>query len=221
MDRDILPERGAMVEIQDQPQNPETEAPSKIAEKFAEARESVIAREAAEFKQIYKSIKEPGVKDVYNSWVRNMDVVANAQSLGREKPRLRTRVMKIANRVVGLAAAVGTGSADLVIDTITWLPRKVPVIRHFIPHDIFKKHTMRMAESAKRDVLVSQVVVGGALKAVDAGGAVVAGVLKESFIGHGPLHGSEVRAAGQYIGKKISNVTEGILHPKPKAPMKA
>lgn len=205
-----------MVETQDQPVNPEQEAPSKIAEKFASARDAVM-NEAAELKQIYKSVKEPGVKDVYNSWVQNMDVVANSMSLGREKPRLRTKIMKVTNRIVGVGSAALTGALDFVPDLLTWAPRKIPVIRHFIPHDVFKKHSMRMAEGAKVQALVGETIGGGLLKVADTVTGVGVGLVDRSFLGAGPLSGAETRAAGKYIGNKINNVTEAIMHPKVKA----
>lgn len=207
-----------MVEIQGQPQNLEQEQPSKIAEKFAAARDTVM-QEATELKQIYKSIQEPGVKDVYNSWVRNMDVVANAQSLGREKPRLRTKIMKVANRIVGIGAATLTGALDLIPDALTWLPRKVPVIRHFIPHDVFKRHTMRMAEKAKKEALSGQVVGGFVVRGLDNVAGNIARARDAAF--HPFTNSPDKRAAGQYLEKKVLNITEAIMHPKPKAPMKA
>ncbi len=204
-----------MTEQNDQPvQQEATEAKveSKIADRFASAREAVM-KESAELSEIYRSLTKPNVKDVYSAWVKNMDVVANTYSWGKDKPGFKTNMMKIMNRAVGVTAATVTGVSDIAVNTLTWLPRKVPFVRHFMPHDTFKKHTIRMAEAARREALVAR----GVAKIIDVPGAVIAGALNRSMLGVGPMGMPETRAGWQYMGKKISNVTEAILHPKGKA----
>jgi hypothetical protein len=185
---------------------------SKIASKFQSAREAVMA-ESAELSAIYRSITKPGMKDVYNSWVNNMDVVANTYSWGKEKSTLTTKLMKGTNRIVGLGSAAFAGVGDLVINTVTWLPRKVPFIGHFLPHDTLKRHSMRMAESAKRDALIAR----GVVKVIDAPGKVIAEALDRSMLGAGPAGAPELRAAWKYAGNKASEIKDAILHPKSKA----
>lgn len=204
-----------MTEQNDQPRPQEAfeaKAESKIAGKFQAAREAVM-NESQELSEIYRSITKPGVKDVYSAWVKNMDIVANTYSWGKEKPGFRTNMLKVMNRAVGVGAATITGLSDMVVNTLTWLPRKVPFFGHFLPHDAFKKHSIRMAEAARREALFAR----GVAKVVDVPGAILAGALNRSPLGVGVMGVPETRAGWQYISKKVSNVTEAILHPKGKA----
>lgn len=206
-----------MPETVDQPVSQEAQAESPIAGKFASARDRIM-QEAEEIGEIYRSIEHPGIKDVYNSWVKNMDVVANSFATDKNKHRLKTLVVKGLNRIVGAGAVMWTVPLDLVIDTFTWLPRKVPVIKYIIPHDIFKKHTIRMSESAKRDYIISKgayKVAEVQRKFLDVQGRIVGGAIKRAVVG--PMGIPETRAAWEYAKRKASNISEAILHPKPKA----
>lgn len=198
-----------MVENTEQPQQEEAQGESKIAQGFAAAREKVM-QESAEISEIYRSITKPGVKDVYNAWVKNMDVVANSYSLGRDKAGFKTRILYISNRLVGIGAATTTGLVDLALNVATWLPRKIPFVGHFLPHDAFKKHTIRMAEAARREALVAR----GVGKVIDAPGAIIAAGLKRGPLGGGLFGIPETRAAWQYVGKKVTAIKDAILHPK-------
>lgn len=211
-----------MSETNEQPKGvdgQEAQVDSKIASKFQSARETVM-KESAEISEIYKSITKPGAKDIYNSWVKNMDVVANSYSWGKDKTAFRTRMLLVTNRLVGGTAAILNRPLDLVVDAVTWLPRKFPVVGHFIPDHFFGQRTIKSAENAKKQALalrgarwvvqkaqepaklIDKVVVGG-----------VAGAMKRTVYGS-PI--PEARAGWQYLGNKINNITEGILHPKAK-----
>jgi len=138
-----------MTEQNDQPiqQEAEGQVESKIASKFQAAREATM-NESAQLSEIYRSITKPGFKDVYSAWVKNMDTVANSYSWGKDKQTLKTKIIKIQNRVVGTVAAGLTVPTDFFVDIATLPFRKLPILKqtigHFIPtHDIATqiKHT--------------------------------------------------------------------------------
>ncbi|MBP9814200.1 hypothetical protein KBC80_03305 [Candidatus Woesebacteria bacterium] len=203
-----------MTEQNDQPipqEATEAKVESKIADKFASARE-VTMRESDQISEIYRSLKNPSVKDVYSSWVKNMDVVANTYSWGKDKPTFKTHLIRSLNRVVGVGAAVQTGLADIVTDVATWPLRKFPILKqtigHFIPVDNFKRHSVQSSLAARNEGLLAR----GVGKVVETPFAVVGGAFK-SIVGGVP----EARTAGVYVERKVSGVVDAILHPKQKA----
>ncbi len=196
----------SMTETNTRPVQEEARPESKIADNFRDARERVM-QESAEIGEIYRSMTKPGFKDVYNAWVKNMDVVANSYSWGREKPGTRTRIVKVLNRVVGATAAVTTVPLDFIADTLSWLPRKVPFFGHFIPTHFLARHTVWMSGVAKNEALIAR----GVVKAVDLPGEVVGGAVKSVMSGI-----PEVRAAWEYGKRKAGAIAGSILHPKPK-----
>lgn len=214
-----LPERGDMTENNEQPINEEAQAEGKIPVKFREARERTM-KEADSLSEIYRSIKNPGGKDVYNAWVKNMDTVANSYSWGKDKPALRTRILWVTNRLVGGTAALITVPSDLIADSLSWPLRKFPILKqtvgHFVQTDFFKKHSMKAAEDAKTQGLIlryGDMVKKATRKLVEVPFAVTGAAFKQVSIGF-PLQ--EARAGWQFLDRKIDKVTESILHPKPK-----
>jgi len=185
----------------------ESQEGSGIADKFQKARESVI-HESQELSEIYRAMSKPGAKDVYNAWVKNMDVVANTYSWGKDKTAFKTHLIKACNRLVGVGATVLTVPTDLIVDTLTFLPRKLPIIRivgQIIPTNIAKRLSIRSSEYARNQALVARGI--GTIAEVP--GKVVGGVM-QSFSGGFP----EVRAGVTYAGKKVGQITEAILNPK-------
>lgn len=211
-----------MTEQNDQPvqQEAEGQVESKIASKFQAAREATM-NESAQLSEIYRSITKPGFKDVYSAWVKNMDTVANSYSWGKDKQTLKTKIIKIQNRVVGTVAAGLTVPTDFFVDIATLPFRKLPILKqtvgHFIPTHYFAQHSVLMSERAKTEAFawrgIGQVVKGVA-KIPEAYATVGGEVFKRLSVGK-PL--PEARAAWQYMEKKINGVTDAILHPKPKA----
>lgn len=213
-----------MVENTEQPVQEEAQGESKIAQGFRSAREKVM-QESAEISEIYRSITKPGAKDVYNAWVKNMDVIARTYSWGKDKPGFRTRALYVTNRLVGIGAAVINRPIDIVADAVTWLPRKFPVVGRFIPDHFMGQRTIKSAENAKRQALAARgvgVIARRALtesqkpvKLIDkvvVGG--IAGAMKRTMFG-API--PEARVGWEYLNRKASSITERILHPKPKA----
>jgi len=141
-----------MVENVDVPQQEETKVESPIVEGFQEARERVLL-ESAEVGKVYRAMRKPEVWDVYNAWVKNMDVVANSYSWGKDKTAFQTRLLKVTNRIVGVAAAAFS-VPEMFVDSLTWIPRQLPIIGHFIPDHFLRRLQIRMAESAKNEALM-------------------------------------------------------------------
>lgn len=206
-----------MTEANDQPAQQEVEGQveSKIASKFQAAREETM-KESRSLSEIYRSITKPGFKDVYASWVRNMDTVANSYSWGKDKPAFRTRLLKVLNRIVGATMAGITVPIDLVIDFLTWPARKLPIakqtIGHFIPTHTFSQAAVRGAERAKTSAFIWR-GVGQVARIGELPFAVVGGITKKVAFGT-PI--AEGRAVTQFVGQKINEVTARILHPKSK-----
>lgn len=194
----------------------EGQVESKIAQKFAAAREDTM-KESQSLSEIYRSITKPGFKDVYGAWVKNMDAVANSYSWGKDKPGIKTHLLRSLNKVVGVGAATFSGLGDLVVDTLTWLPRKTPIFGSFIPKDIFKKHTIKMSESAKNEAFFWRGAAKYAetqQKIMNTSSAVVGEAFKR-VVTHDIS--PELRAAKIYTSNKVSEISKSILHPKPKA----
>lgn len=135
----------------EQPIQEKAKVESKIVESFQKTRERVL-QESADVGKIYLAMRNPGVKDVYQAWVKNMDVVANSYSWGKDKVALRTRLMKMTNRIVGAGVAITT-VPELVMDAITWLPRQVPIVGRLIPDHLWRRAQIRLAVSAKNEAL--------------------------------------------------------------------
>lgn len=172
---------------------------SPIIEGFQDAREKVL-QESKDIGNIYRAMRKPGNVDVYNAWVKNMDVVANSYSWGKDKTAFRTRLMKVANRIVGVGAATLT-APEMVIDALTWLPRQIPVVGHFIPDHLFRRANIRLAESAKNEALVYR----GLAKVVDKPAEVISETAQNLALGFG--HPVE-----RFSGK----LAAGMLYPKAK-----
>lgn len=199
-----------MTETMDQPVQPEAQAESAVATKFQQARDRVM-EESAELNAIYKSMTKPSGKDVYQAWVRNMDTVANSYSWGRDKAGFRTNLLKVTNRIVGVGAVALTVPGDLVIDVCTWPLRKFPIVRivgGLIPTNMLKRHTVYASEVARNEAMVLR----GVGKVVDAPAEIGQAAIGSAIGGF-----AEVRAPLTYVGRKVSQITESILHPKPKA----
>lgn len=205
-----------MTETAEQPIQEEAQVESKIAQKFAAAREKTM-RDSQSLSEIYRSIKQPGFKDVYGAWVKNMDTVANSYSWGKDKPGFRTRLMKVTNRIVGSVMSGITVPADFVVDVATLPFRKLPILKqtigHFIPTHTLSQSAVRGAERAKTEAFVARGIAQVA-RVGELPFAVVGGITKKIAFGT-PI--AEGRAVTQYVGQKIHSVTEAILHPKPKA----
>jgi len=206
-----------MTETAEQPIQEEAQVESKIAQKFVAAREDTL-RESRSLSEIYRSITKPGFKDVYSAWVKNMDVVANTYSWGKDKPGFRTNLMKLQNRVVGAVSAGVLVPVDFVADVLSLPLRKLPVLKqtvgHFIPTHLLGQHSIRASEKARNEALVWR-GVGQVAKIGEIPFAVVGEIYKRGVVQGLPI--SEGRAFFQYIGEKTSAVTKAILHPKPKA----
>ncbi len=145
-----------MTEMMDQSQ--EVAKPeSKIVEGFQETRDRVL-QESADVGKIYLAMRKPGITDVYQAWVKNMDVVANSYSWGKDKTALRTRLMKMTNRVVG-AGVAALSVPEVVMDALTWLPRQVPVVGRLLPDHLWRRAQIRLAVSAKNEALWARGVV--------------------------------------------------------------
>lgn len=182
-----------------------------IARKFREAREKRI-RDSEDVGKIYEAMKNPGLKDVYAKWVNDWDVLANAMSLGREKPRLRTLLTKAFARVSGAAVATVVVPTDFLMDAIGWIPRKLfPIVGYFAPTKWLSKLSMRASESIK----VAGLAAGGAYEVGNVGKKVgevpfaVAGGVVNSAVSGFP----EVRAPLVAMKNKVVRIANGILHP--------
>ena len=206
-----------MTETAEQPIQEEAQVESKIAQKFATAREDTL-RESRSLSEIHRSITKPGFKDVYSAWVKNMDVVANTYSWGKDKPGFRTNLMKLQNRVVGAVSAGVLVPVDFVADVLSLPLRKLPgfkqTVGHFIPTNLLGQHSIRASEKARNEALVMR-GLGQVARIGEIPFAVVGEVYKRGVVQGLPI--SEGRAFFQYIGEKTSAVTKAILHPKPKA----
>ena len=198
-----------MTETAELPIQEEAQAESKIAQGFKSAREKVM-QESAEVSQIYRSITKPGAKDIYNAWVKNMDVVAKTYSWGKDKPAFRTRLMFVMNRLVGISAATLARPTDMILDALTWLPRKTTRIGRFIPDHFFAQRTIKSSENAKNQALIAR----GLRAPMDVASRVVGGAFKHVIYGT-PV--PEGRVAWEYTKRKVSNIKDAILHPKLKA----
>ena len=197
-----------------------------IARKFREARERKIAK-YEDVGRIYEAMKNPKLADVYAKWVNDADFVANAMSLGREKPRLRTLLTKAVGRLSGVVAATVVAPTDLIIDAISYLPRKLTILGHLLPTKMLSKATMGFSERLKDSALLAG-GVGLGIK----GGIEVAKVPKKivqepiKYAAKGIVIGAsevvksaasgfpEVRAPIVALKRKAERIAGNILHPQ-------